>query len=63
LLIDFAASLVCRGLSVAAFVMTDTLIIQGNFDAAQSMVITLFKGQRDQLVTDLRRFAEFVKQQ
>lgn len=31
-------------------------------DAAQSMVIKIFKAQRDQLVIDLKRFTEFVKQ-
>jgi hypothetical protein len=31
-------------------------------DAEQSMVITIFKGQRDQLVMDLKQLTEFAKQ-
>ena len=31
-------------------------------DAEQSMLVTLFRGQRDKLVTDLKRLTEYVKQ-
>jgi hypothetical protein len=31
-------------------------------DADQSMLVTLFRGQRDELVTDLKRLTEYIKQ-
>jgi hypothetical protein len=42
--------------------MKDSGCWRAGTDAQQSMLLAIFKGQRDQLVTDLKRMTEFAKQ-